>query len=203
MATRSVLAAKFSDGSIKAIYVHYDGDKHFPILQEKYNTQEKVEAFILCGDRQTMGVAYNDDSSSPEELGSLEEAKDLDWGQEYIYLWDGSEWTRYKAERKPYIPTFNDCDGLVQRFAKWLPCCLCFDREGEEEIYTEEGVMANYRQYCVTGDIEEWAYEWLQEEGMDDESAGNLAPTICRNLDIGLSQGIIHFKIVSKEVEKV
>jgi len=103
MSTRSIIAARLSDGTIKAIYVHFDGYGHLPILQENYNSQEAVEALIslgnLSGLKETLLScrAYGRDIGRLGEqatvLASLEEAKDLDWGQEYIYAWDGSQWT--------------------------------------------------------------------------------------------------------------
>jgi len=45
MATRSVIIQK-KDENFKAIYCHYDGDDRWPILQEHYSTQEKVDELI-------------------------------------------------------------------------------------------------------------------------------------------------------------
>jgi len=109
MSTRSALVAKLSDGSIKAIYVHHDGYGHLPTLQENYNSQEEVNELISLGDLSSLGEtleschAYHRDGKEdyeevkPTELDSLCAVEDLDWGQEYIYQWDGSSWTQSKV----------------------------------------------------------------------------------------------------------
>jgi len=113
MSTRSILAAKFSDGSIKAVYVHHDGYGHLPTLQNNYNTQEKVEALISLGDMSSLYesletcVFYRRDWKEKEEgtkltdLESFDDLDDLDWGQEFIYIWDGSGWTKVDLRDPP------------------------------------------------------------------------------------------------------
>jgi len=105
MSTRSVIAGKFSDGTIKAVYVHHDGYGHLPVLEENYSSQEKVEALISRGDLSVLGSSLDacsfyeyDNNSAPTEVDSFEELKDLDWGQEYIYKWDGSSWSQEAVE---------------------------------------------------------------------------------------------------------
>jgi len=104
MATRSILTAKFSDGSIKAIYVHYDGYGHLPILQENYNTQEKVEELISNGDIRTLEPVLEScrrqGGEPPAELSCFDEARALDWDQEFLYIWDGSAWTKEDLRQK-------------------------------------------------------------------------------------------------------
>jgi len=119
MSTRSIIAAKLSDGTIKAIYVHYDGYGHLPILQEHYNTQEMVDALVNLGDLSSLGEsllackAYNEDE--PALLNSFDEVKDLDWGQEYVYLWDGS-WSMAKV---PSVYGTDECSEEQDETTNW------------------------------------------------------------------------------------
>ena len=74
MATRSNIAIENQDGSVSAIYCHFDGyiDGVGKILQENYNTREKMEQLIALGDISSLGetieetVAYHRDRG--EEL---------------------------------------------------------------------------------------------------------------------------------------
>jgi len=52
MATRSRIAIENQDGSVTSIYCHWDGyiKSNGVILNEKYNTKDKVEALIALGD---------------------------------------------------------------------------------------------------------------------------------------------------------
>jgi len=108
MSTRAVIAAKCGDGSCKAVYVHYDGYGLWPILQENYNSQDKVDALVALGDLSSLGdsletcKAYGRDNGKAVEITVLDRLDDalteLDWGQEYIYLWDGSGWSQVDCE---------------------------------------------------------------------------------------------------------
>ena len=74
MATRSNIAIENQDGSVSAIYCHFDGyiDGVGKILQENYNTREEMEQLIALGDISSLGktieetVAYHRDRG--EEL---------------------------------------------------------------------------------------------------------------------------------------
>ena len=69
MATRSNIAIENQDGSVSAIYCHFDGyiDGAGKILQENYNTKEEMEQLIALGDISSLGktieetVAYHRD----------------------------------------------------------------------------------------------------------------------------------------------
>jgi hypothetical protein len=51
MATRSRIAIENQDGSVTSVYCHWDGhiETNGVILNENYNTKEKVEALIALG----------------------------------------------------------------------------------------------------------------------------------------------------------
>jgi hypothetical protein len=55
MATRSTISLE-TDKGIKTIYCHWDGypSHHLPILEEHYNTYEKVEALMSLGNLSTL-----------------------------------------------------------------------------------------------------------------------------------------------------
>jgi len=100
--TRSIIASKFTDGSIKAIYVHHDGMDHFGTLKNFYNSQDKVEALISLGDLSSLGNSLEDCNAYCRDhgkeliitdLASLDDVSELYWCQEYVYTWDGSEWS--------------------------------------------------------------------------------------------------------------
>jgi hypothetical protein len=51
MATRSTISMMKEDGSILSIYCHWDGypDNQLPLLENYYNTKEKIEALLSLG----------------------------------------------------------------------------------------------------------------------------------------------------------
>ena len=56
MSTRSTIGIKLEDGSVKAIYCHWDGyPKHQRPLLKHYNTKEKVEELIALGSLSILG----------------------------------------------------------------------------------------------------------------------------------------------------
>ncbi|MND16969.1 hypothetical protein D3C76_639630 [compost metagenome] len=118
MATRSSIAAKFSDGTFKCVYCHFDGylSGNGKTLLEHYNTSEKIEALIALGSMSSLGkrcdqpeghsfdtpnddctVYYSRDRGEkwedckPQEGATFEEAT-KGMGQEYNYFWDGEKW---------------------------------------------------------------------------------------------------------------
>jgi hypothetical protein len=118
MATRSNINALMSDGTIKSIYVHFDGHRHLFTLQKFYDTQEKVEALIALGDLSSLAplvdcptghtfdhptkgycVAYGRDrgefNTEAKTISSFIEGKNVDIEIEYVYEWDGKTWGVY------------------------------------------------------------------------------------------------------------
>lgn len=116
MSTRSNIAMLLPDGKVRCIYVHKDGylSHHVPILQEHYNTAEKVTALLDLGDLSVLGAQLGErhdfDSSVHRENGWCkaygrdrgehdQEAetvanvdKWVDWHQQYNYLFKNGEW---------------------------------------------------------------------------------------------------------------
>jgi len=57
MATRSLIGKLNSDNTVNYIYCHWDGyvDHNGAILQEHYNTPEKVDTLLALGDLSSLG----------------------------------------------------------------------------------------------------------------------------------------------------
>lgn len=109
MSTRSTIAMKDGD-KFRSIYCNFDGypDHHYPILNENYNTDEKVRELMDLGDlcsldkdliscefyHRDMNEKYEDTKcmafSSYNEL--IKHAKT---SGNYFYFWDKGEWHYY------------------------------------------------------------------------------------------------------------
>ena len=116
MATRSTIAVKQADGTIKGIYCHWDGypSHNGKILVEHYNTQELAEKLIAPGFLSSLAPSCDKPAGhtfeEPVEGHSVYYGRDRGetnvdpfvfpthaglvkaQGQEYDYLWDGSQW---------------------------------------------------------------------------------------------------------------
>ena len=98
MATRSRIAIENQDGSVTSIYCHWDGhiETNGVILNENYNTKDKVEALIALGDISSLDetidrtVAYHRDNGedlNQKPFSNVEELFEdgFSSGVEYIY----------------------------------------------------------------------------------------------------------------------
>ena len=125
MSTRSIIGTTQEDGTIRAIYCHFDG---YPegvgaTLAEHYSDDVKVEQLINLGNLSSLGKeigeahdfnksgefpdwcnAYGRDRGEAEqEAESFEIIRELleyatnSWA-EYVYLFNGKEWTYLKTE---------------------------------------------------------------------------------------------------------
>lgn len=72
MATRSAIGYLRSDGSIRAVYCHWDGypEHQLPILTEHYNNLRKVQALIRPGSMSSLRTEQLWDSSYDSESGA-------------------------------------------------------------------------------------------------------------------------------------
>lgn len=104
MATRSRIGVLYKDGTVKAVYCHWDGypDEVGSKLLEFYNSVEKVESLMLKGDMSSLGespessVYYVDRGEQDVEAAiysSLDEYKRI--GEEYQYWLDQETNTWY------------------------------------------------------------------------------------------------------------
>jgi hypothetical protein len=55
MSTNALVSVKHTDGTIKAVYVHWDGDSLLPILCTYYNTPELAEELVSLGNISSLG----------------------------------------------------------------------------------------------------------------------------------------------------
>ena len=119
MGTRSTIGIKSEDGTIKAIYCHWDG---YPegvgsILAEYYNSKDKAEELINLGGfsslyetlEETKAGAYGTESDKARTF-----TNEKDWfenfnaGEEFFYLFTESEGFRYsQGENWFFIKTEN------------------------------------------------------------------------------------------------
>lgn len=104
MATRSTIGIRQADGTIKAIYCHWDG---YPAgvgagLSQNYNSKEQAEALIALGGfsslmetlEETKAGAYGTESDSARTFtGEADWFQNFNAGEEYFYLYtEGTGW---------------------------------------------------------------------------------------------------------------
>ena len=115
MATRSTIARLNADHTVTAIYCHWDGYIHNngAILKDHYTDPVKIDQLMTLGDlsslRPEIGekqnfdrptnedwcVAYNRDRNESDVAAKTYDNVQMwldHFGQEYNYLWDGTEW---------------------------------------------------------------------------------------------------------------
>ena len=122
MATRSTIGIKTEDGTVRAIYCHWDG---YPEgvgvgLVENYNSKEQAEALIALGGfsslmetlEQTRGGVYMTAWYLPSDpartfTGEADWFENFNAGEEYFYLYtegkgwlysQGGNWSGIKTE---------------------------------------------------------------------------------------------------------
>ena len=106
MATRSTIGIKNSDGSVEAVYCHWDGylEHVGKILSEHYNTEEKIRDLLSYGDISSLektttdSVFYMRDRKEKDQISftlTAEEVKTklIKHQQEFNYLWEDGRWT--------------------------------------------------------------------------------------------------------------
>lgn len=103
MATRSTIALRRTDGTMKKIYCHWDGylEHNGAILQKYYSTADKVENLLALGNLSVLGpTAVADDTWESRDFlrckpytlrGEKREYAAPDQMEEYNYLFDESE----------------------------------------------------------------------------------------------------------------
>lgn len=103
MSTRSTIAIRRSDGTMKKIYCHWDGyiEHNGAILQKYYSTADKVENLLALGNLSCLGPTTDVDDTfesrdyqrcKPYTLrGEPLEYAALDQREEYNYLFDENE----------------------------------------------------------------------------------------------------------------
>jgi hypothetical protein len=110
MATRSTIGVEQEDGTIKAIYCHWDG---YPEgvgagLATYYNSKEQAEALISLGGfsslretlEETKAEAYGTESDKARTFTGVQNwLKNFNAGEEYFYLYrEGTGWKYSEGE---------------------------------------------------------------------------------------------------------
>lgn len=106
MATRSKIAIKNQNGTVDAIYCHWDGypEHNGTILQDCYDTEQSVRELLALGDLSSLGktlqstVAYHRDKG--EQYSGVGQYMDTarllasssECGAEYVYLFENDKW---------------------------------------------------------------------------------------------------------------
>ena len=95
MSTRSNIGILNQDGTVDYIYCHFDGylDHNGTILNENYNTEEKVRELISLGDMSALAetiehsVFYNRDRKERLNISKTSYADyTKEYFEEYVYL---------------------------------------------------------------------------------------------------------------------
>jgi hypothetical protein len=113
MATRSTIACKLADGSIRQIYCHWDGypSNNGQLLLDHYNSQELAELVTSIGDMSLLAasvecpkghsfdnrvdgytVFYGRDRGENGTEPRTHADESTLQGEDYNYLWDGKKW---------------------------------------------------------------------------------------------------------------
>lgn len=114
MSTHSMIGRVTVDGTVRAIYCHFDGypQHHIPRLVKYWNDDAKVRTLIGKGDLETL-------DSTCEVLDPVVSARryasraffmleGFHTGADYLYLWDGTGWLvcdRGQSEFRAVDPT--------------------------------------------------------------------------------------------------
>jgi len=124
MATRSMIGVQRENGTIEAIYCHWDGymAHHGPILLEAYNGPRKIEALIRQGDLSSLGrrlvkdtfILDDDDFCSVAAGGNhaavYDDIHDLrerqDWC-EYFYIYGFGRWWVTTCDETDHLRTLE------------------------------------------------------------------------------------------------
>jgi hypothetical protein len=115
MATRSTIGIKSEDGTVKAIYCHWDG---YPGgvglgLIDNYNSKAQAEALIALGGfsslmetlEETKAGAYNTESDKARVFTGVQDWLDnFNSGEEYAYLYEEGKGWVYFSDFDEHLP---------------------------------------------------------------------------------------------------
>ena len=119
MATRSTIGIKSEDGTVRAIYCHWDG---YPEgvgvgLVENYNSKEQAQALIALGSfsslmetlEETKAGAYATESDISRTFTDVKDwLENFNSGEEYFYLWDETRWVIFSDEQVLLLNTESE-----------------------------------------------------------------------------------------------
>lgn len=107
MATRSTIGLKSEDGTVKAIYCHWDGYAEGGVgsgLIDNYNSREQAEELIAIGGfsslretlEETKAEAYNTESEKARTFDSVTDwVTNFNCGEEYYHLYTDEKGWEY------------------------------------------------------------------------------------------------------------
>lgn len=138
MGTRSAIGVKLADGSVKAVYCHWDGYPEYngKILWNHYSEEDKIMQLIKLGDLSSLG----------EEIGTKHKFEDAPFGQCTFYGRDRGEKNvnarKFRDEEEfrntfdcgaEYWYLYNDGNWYVQSYndADWELVSRVLDKEIE------------------------------------------------------------------------
>jgi hypothetical protein len=115
MGTRSTIGIKSEDGTVKAIYCHWDG---YPAgvglgLIDNYNTPQQVTELINLGGfsslmetlEETKAGAYGTESDSARTFTGVQDWLDnFNSGEEYAYLYENGKGWVYFSDFDEHLP---------------------------------------------------------------------------------------------------
>jgi|TARA_B110000238_G_scaffold162210_1_gene176444 hypothetical protein len=137
MSTRSTIAVKTDEGKFLAVYCHWDGypTHNGVILNEKYNTTDKVAKLVAGGDMSSLAdsgksgklknpVYYADRGEAWSDVEPVFFDTAQQWTDyysdswcEYYYLWNGKEWLISKGNQaEGEYPEFNLAEVAIQQY---------------------------------------------------------------------------------------
>jgi hypothetical protein len=126
MATRSMIGVQRDNGTIEAIYCHWDGyiEHHGPILLNAYNGPRKIEALIRQGDLSSLGRKLVEDSTGAKDEDVCSNINGYDMTDPHynvkVYddihdLRDRQDWCEYfyvHKEGRWYVTSSDETDEL-------------------------------------------------------------------------------------------
>jgi hypothetical protein len=126
LSTRSHIGIANPDGTVTAIYCHFDGypDHHVPILTEAYGTEDRVRALVALGDLSSLDRELGEKHDFDKKPNGVCNAYGRDRGkqggaartyanledflakcsEDYTYLFKDGAWLARSWNRKTMVP---------------------------------------------------------------------------------------------------
>ena len=101
MGTRSIIGTLNDNGTVTASYCHYDGylEGVGSTLLDSYNSDAEANMVAKGGYLSSLSDSYSESKESAvnDDQADFFSSKDVyekadNWGAEYLYLWDGTQW---------------------------------------------------------------------------------------------------------------
>jgi len=135
MSTRSIIAKQNEDGTIKAVYCHWDGypSNNGKILIENYTTAARVDNLLMRGSISSLGKTYikrkghtfenpvegctvfygrdrGEKDNGPRTFENVKALDEVDMCQVYEYLFRDAKWFFRETDGKWKVLTPKDCE---------------------------------------------------------------------------------------------